>query len=146
MLRNLRKKSCFQKGELAILKIVKVYRNYLITASIYSYRYISFNFGFGFVAQSHSWVTLSPTIENIAKTVENHECIKGRNQYYYYYHCSSQCGCRYKAEDVNIAFEGELKKYTLDSSLKELCTAVLLDVYNNENNESRDESMNRTSA
>jgi len=64
---------------------------------------------------------------------------KGRKQYYYYYHCSSQCGCRYKAEDVNDAFVGELKKYTLDSSMKELCEAVLLDVYNNENNESKDD-------
>jgi site-specific DNA recombinase len=64
---------------------------------------------------------------------------KGRNQYYYYYHCSTQCGCRYKAEAVNDAFTAELKKYTLDTSMKELCATVLLDVYNNDADESRDD-------
>lgn len=34
---------------------------------------------------------------------------KGRKGYYYYYHCSSACGCRYKAKEVNKVFEDQLK-------------------------------------
>lgn len=37
---------------------------------------------------------------------------KGRSRYYYYYHCSSECGVRFKAEYVNIEFKKELRKYT----------------------------------
>ncbi len=64
---------------------------------------------------------------------------KGRNSYYYYYHCSTQCGCRYKADVVNDAFIAELNKYSLDAAMKKLCATVLLDVYNNDANESKDD-------
>jgi site-specific DNA recombinase len=63
---------------------------------------------------------------------------KGRNQYYYYYHCSSQCGCRYKAEDANDALLSDLKKYSLANDYKELCTTILIDVYNNVTNGAKD--------
>ena len=54
---------------------------------------------------------------------------KGRNQYYHYYHCSSQCGCRYKAEEVNQLFLKELKGYTPKPGLAAICRKVILDVY-----------------
>jgi site-specific DNA recombinase len=38
---------------------------------------------------------------------------KGRTKYYHYYHCSSECGVRYKAEDVNGEMVNEISKYDL---------------------------------
>src|SRR5690606_14331434 len=34
---------------------------------------------------------------------------KGRKEYYNYYHCSSSCGTRFKAEPVNEAFVKQLR-------------------------------------
>ena len=36
---------------------------------------------------------------------------KGRTQYYHYYHCSSECGVRFKAADANLEMERELQRY-----------------------------------
>ena len=36
---------------------------------------------------------------------------KGRNQYYRYYHCTSSCGVRFKAELVNEIIVDEIKRY-----------------------------------
>lgn len=36
---------------------------------------------------------------------------KGRNQHYYYYHCTGSCGVRFKAELVNNEFVRYLKKF-----------------------------------
>jgi len=63
---------------------------------------------------------------------------EGRKEYYHYYHCSSTCGCRYKADIVNDAFLKELKKYTLSVELRDLCSDVLLDVVNQETSGSKD--------
>jgi len=54
---------------------------------------------------------------------------KGRKQYYHYYHCSTKCGCRYKAEEVNQIFFDELKRYVPKPGLAEICKKVILDVY-----------------
>lgn len=36
---------------------------------------------------------------------------KGRNAKYYYYHCISSCGTRFKSENVNELFSRELRKF-----------------------------------
>lgn len=36
---------------------------------------------------------------------------KGRKQYYHYYHCTSKCGVRFKADDVNNAFVKQLARF-----------------------------------
>jgi DNA invertase Pin-like site-specific DNA recombinase len=54
---------------------------------------------------------------------------KGRNDYFYYYHCSSACGIRYRAGDVNDAFLTELKKFVPKPGIAELYTQVVLDGY-----------------
>lgn len=54
---------------------------------------------------------------------------KGRKQYYHYYHCSSKCGCRYKAEDINQLFFNEIKKYVPKPGLADLCKKVINNVY-----------------
>ncbi len=36
---------------------------------------------------------------------------KGRYDYYYYYHCISSCGCRFKTGNANDLFVRELRKY-----------------------------------
>ncbi len=58
---------------------------------------------------------------------------KGRNGYYYYYHCSSACGCRYKAEIVNDAFETQLQQFTIKPEYAELFKKVIIDTYKSQN-------------
>lgn len=53
---------------------------------------------------------------------------KGRNRYNYYYHCTSACGFRVKAEEGNKEFEKELKKYVPRPSVTDLYKKVILDV------------------
>ena len=36
---------------------------------------------------------------------------QGRRKYYHYYHCSSSCGFRYRAPEVNESIVGEIRKY-----------------------------------
>lgn len=74
---------------------------------------------------------------------------KGRKQYYYYYHCSSACGCRYKAEEVNIAFLNELKKYEAKPGIAELSSEIIQDLYNKEyasKGDGRNEILNKINA
>lgn len=54
---------------------------------------------------------------------------KGRHAYYYYYHCSASCGSRYKAEDTNVAFLKELRKFWLDPAYENVFKDVLLEKY-----------------
>jgi site-specific DNA recombinase len=58
---------------------------------------------------------------------------KGRNGYYYYYHCSSACGCRYKAEEVNSTFNEIVQQYTIQANYAELFTEVITNTYKNQN-------------
>jgi site-specific DNA recombinase len=54
---------------------------------------------------------------------------KGRTSYYHYYHCTSACGCRYKADTANDLFIAELKKYTPHPATLVLFKKVVSDVY-----------------
>ncbi|MEH6306839.1 recombinase family protein [Olivibacter sp. CPCC 100613] len=62
---------------------------------------------------------------------------KGRNAYYYYYHCSSICGCRHKAVEVNNEFLQVLTEYTLNENMAELFKYVIVDAYSNDTGEYR---------
>lgn len=65
---------------------------------------------------------------------------KGRNERYYYYHCSdSACKCRFKAEDVNLYFEKQLLKYKLEPGAGELFKLVVVDEFKSSNREELDE-------
>ena len=55
---------------------------------------------------------------------------KGRKHRYYYYHCSSACGIRYRADFVNREFERELKKYIPHPAATELYKNVILEGWN----------------
>lgn len=57
---------------------------------------------------------------------------KGRNGYYYYYHCSSACGCRYKAEEVNDLFVSQLTHYNIHPDYAEVFTTAISDTYNSQ--------------
>lgn len=54
---------------------------------------------------------------------------KGRSAYYYYYHCSSACGIRYKAEAANDSFVNELGKYVPKKGIAELYKVVIKDIF-----------------
>ncbi len=62
---------------------------------------------------------------------------KGRNSYYHYYHCSSACGCRFKAEDVNQVFEDQLDVFSIDERYAELFAEVIISTYYNENGDNK---------
>ncbi|MEN0055991.1 MAG: recombinase family protein [Mucilaginibacter sp.] len=67
---------------------------------------------------------------------------KGRNGYYHYYHCQPSCGCRYKAEQVNMAFLAKLREFIPKAGMAELYAEVILDLYNNGNDFFRNERKN----
>jgi site-specific DNA recombinase len=54
---------------------------------------------------------------------------KGRKKRYYYYHCSSACGVRYRAELVNKEFVRELRKYIPHPAALELHKKVIREAY-----------------
>jgi site-specific DNA recombinase len=49
----------------------------------------------------------------------------GRNGKYYYYHCSSSCGARFKAENANDLFSKELKKLVPKLGITEVYKLVI---------------------
>ncbi|MCH5688744.1 recombinase family protein [Niabella sp. W65] len=57
---------------------------------------------------------------------------KGRNKYYHYYHCSSECGVRYKADDANKlmieAIGNEVHNVPQLKLFQEIITATFMDV------------------
>jgi DNA invertase Pin-like site-specific DNA recombinase len=56
---------------------------------------------------------------------------KGRNNYFHYYHCSSSCGTRYRAEMVNDCFVAELQKYKLKRPMGTIYCRVVHDQFHN---------------
>lgn len=59
---------------------------------------------------------------------------KGRNGYYHYYHCSSACGCRYKAELANELFIEGLQEFVVTAELAPLYSEVIIDTYKSQHN------------
>jgi DNA invertase Pin-like site-specific DNA recombinase/predicted RNA-binding Zn-ribbon protein involved in translation (DUF1610 family) len=59
---------------------------------------------------------------------------RGRKQYYDYYHCTSACGVRYKADVVNDAFVQELRSWKPHPAIAALYTLILKDVYSQQRN------------
>jgi site-specific DNA recombinase len=55
---------------------------------------------------------------------------KGRKLWYYYYHCSSACGFRSRADSTNREFVRELKKYIPHPAATELYKQVILEGIN----------------
>ena len=54
---------------------------------------------------------------------------KGRNQYYYYYHCNASCGTRFKAENANSLFIKELRKYVPNPGMNALYIKAVCEKY-----------------
>lgn len=57
---------------------------------------------------------------------------RGRTKRYYYYHCNSKCGFRYKAPEANEMFIQELKKITIRRGRIEGFKVALKTFYNNQ--------------
>ena len=64
---------------------------------------------------------------------------KGRNQYYHYYHCSSDCGIRYKAPEVNAMMVDEIRKYVQPLPRLQLFKEVIVRVYKAKTHDQRNE-------
>lgn len=56
---------------------------------------------------------------------------KGRTNYFYYYHCSSACGIRYRADMLNDLFVAELQKYKLKRPMGTIYSRVVHDEFHN---------------
>ena len=54
---------------------------------------------------------------------------KGRTQHYHYYHCSSDCGIRYKAPEVNAKMVEEIRKYVQPLPRLQLFKEIIVSVY-----------------
>lgn len=54
---------------------------------------------------------------------------RGHGGLYYYYHCSSVCGTRFKSDRANELFLGELKKYVPCAGMLEVFKLVINEVY-----------------
>ena len=64
---------------------------------------------------------------------------KGRNGRYYYYHCTSSCGTRFKAENANSLFSRELKKLVPNPGIKEVYKVVLQEEFKSKTREQRED-------
>jgi site-specific DNA recombinase len=62
---------------------------------------------------------------------------KGRKERYYYYHCSSACGIRYRADHTNREFIREIKKYMPHPAATELYKRVILESMTNQAKDQR---------
>ena len=54
---------------------------------------------------------------------------KGRSNYYYYYHCTSSCGERHKADQLNDSFIRDLNRFVPKPGVPELYRMVINDIF-----------------
>ena len=54
---------------------------------------------------------------------------KGRYNHYYYYHCVSSCGCRFRTENANSLFVRELSQYVPKPGMSDLYVLSLKESY-----------------
>ena len=54
---------------------------------------------------------------------------KGKYKHYYYYHCISPCGCRFKSDNANDLFLKELKKFVPKPGIKDLIIYTLKEAF-----------------
>jgi DNA invertase Pin-like site-specific DNA recombinase len=64
---------------------------------------------------------------------------KGRKLRYYYYHCISKCGARFRADHVNAQFENELRKFVPHPAAIELYKQVIKDSFETSQKDGRKE-------
>jgi site-specific DNA recombinase len=64
---------------------------------------------------------------------------RGKNKHFIYYHCTSSCGVRYRADAVNERFIQELMEFLPKKGFDELFVEVITDCYNNQTRSIQDE-------
>ena len=64
---------------------------------------------------------------------------RGRSNHYYYYHCTSACGCRFKASQANELFANYLHQFVPDADMVEMYKFFLNAEYNNQTRSNKDE-------
>ncbi len=64
---------------------------------------------------------------------------KGHTKNYYYYHCISSCGCRFKTENANDLFVHELRKYVPEPGMNELFVMILKEAFHEKTKGSQSE-------
>ncbi len=64
---------------------------------------------------------------------------RGKNRHFIYYHCTSSCGIRFRADAVNEKFIQELMEFLPRKGFNELFIEVITDCYNNQTRSIQDE-------
>ncbi len=64
---------------------------------------------------------------------------KGRKNYYHYYHCTSACGCRFKADHANSLFVIEIKKFIPRKEWVEIYKELVIEEFKDVTKHSRNE-------
>ncbi len=64
---------------------------------------------------------------------------KGHTKHYSYYHCFNGCNFRHRADDVNVQFEHEIKKYIPNPELADLYKIVLEEAWEKQANNMQDD-------
>ncbi len=64
---------------------------------------------------------------------------KGRSGKYYYYHCSSKCGTRFKAENANELFSNQLKRLVPRKGMMAVFKEVIQKHYSNKTKSQRED-------
>ncbi|WP_394767130.1 recombinase family protein [Ferruginibacter sp.] len=67
---------------------------------------------------------------------------KGQYNYYYYYHCVSTCGRRFRADNTNNLFLLELKKFALNPGMRDLYVSLLKESFQEKNKSGQSEQKN----
>ncbi len=62
---------------------------------------------------------------------------RGRNARYYYYHCNSTCGIRFKSENANRLFSNELAKFIPRPGMVEIYSNIINQLYKERTNNLR---------
>ena len=64
---------------------------------------------------------------------------KGRSAIYYYYHCNSTCGVRFRSEITNNLFSKELSKLIPRSGMIEVYSDLIIQLYKQKTNDQRED-------
>lgn len=73
-----------------------------------------------------------------SKKLTGSKC-KGRNKFYYYYHCENSCKYRINSENANSIFINNLKNYLPLDPVVKLYSKVILETYNGHTSAARSE-------
>ena len=77
---------------------------------------------------------------HLCTTLSTRSASKGHTKYYFYYHCTDGCSCRYRADKVSHKFIYKLTKYILKPEIADLLKILITEAWNDQTNHLQDDS------